>query len=140
MSIKSNSLDPRDPRREFVLENAGERKIDYDRELYELLGEQSSLVASVCLGEITKLLRFSKDISDEDRAEKLREILCNSNDGELVIGQKVEKVLETIGLTEEKLEMAKQLIQGRINLEIRSRVTSLLNKLDCIADGSSRQA
>ncbi len=144
MNIKSNSLGHNDLRREFVLEKAGSRertKIDYDRELYELLGNKSSLVVSACLGEVNRLLRFSKNATaDEEKIEQLVDILCNSNDGTLNIGQKTKEALETMGLTEEKLEMAKQLVQGRINLEIRSRVTSLLNELDGIATGNSAKA
>ncbi len=142
MAIKPNSLDPLNPIREFVLENAGTggKEIDYDRELYELLGNKSSFVISACSGEITKLLRPSKDISDEERAKRLREILCDSNDGVLTIGQRAEKVLESIDISEKKLKMSKLLVQGKINREIRNRVTLLLNKLDGIATGNSAKA
>lgn len=146
MTIKSNTLGHNDPLREFALEKAGsregviEKEPDYDRELFELLGEKSSLIISTSTSEVIRILRFSEDITDEEIHERLVDVLCNSNDGTLNIGQKTEDALETMGLKEEGLEMAKQLVQGRINLEIRSRVTSLLNKLDCVATGNSPKA
>ena len=135
MTIKSNSLDPLNPIRDFVLENAGERKVDFDKELYELLGEQSSLIASACFSEVIKVLRMPNDATDEERYEKLVEILCASNDSKLNIGQRTLKVLDELGLTDEQLIMAKQLIQGKINLEIRNKITPLLNESDGIAIG-----
>ena len=124
MSIKTNLLDPRDPRREFVLETAGERELDYDKELYDLLGKHSSLIISAIISEVTKALRVSKSATDEEVSEKLIDILCNSNDGKSNIGQKSLKVVESLDISGEKLEMAKQLIRGKVNLEIRGRVNA----------------
>ena len=140
MPIKPNSLDPRDPRREFVLERAGEREIDYDRELYDLLGKQLSFIISSIISEVKKALRMPKGATDEEISEKLVDILCDSNDGKLNIGGRTLKALESLDISGEKLETAKQLVKGRINLEVRGRITVALNKIDGINTGGEGES
>lgn len=143
MTIKSNTLGHNDPRRDFVLENASPEnrtEPDYDRELFELLGEGCSLIISTSTSEVAKILRFPKGISDEEKAERLVDILCNSNDGKLDIGQGSLQILNKLDLTNEQLSMARELVRGKIQREIRNRVTMLLNKLDGINSGGVESA
>ena len=143
MTIKKNSLGPHDENADFFIAQAGTEGMkapDYDRELLEIVGETKlQLIGSSVISEVTRALRMPAGISDEYKFQKLLDILCDSNEGKLRIGEKTIKILESSDISEKELEIAKRLVMGKINLEIRMKITPVLNEMEGVTDKTRQE-